>query len=83
MRDETPGCPPSFLAYLTSRYSEDSELALFDRVRLKTILFLRTSTKYDVAQIKRVLDEMEMTGLRGLTLERAIVYGKVSSADRI
>lgn len=77
MREQASGCPPTFLAYLISRYSAESELALFDRVRLKTILFLRASTKYDVAKIKKDLDDMELQGLRGLTLERAIVYGKV------
>lgn len=69
--------PPTFLAFLTSRYSTDAPRALLDRVRLKAALFLSGSTKYDVQAAKQELEEMEVRGLRGLTLERAIVYGKV------
>uniref|UniRef100_A0A0K3C490 BY PROTMAP: gi/472583522/gb/EMS21155.1/ TGF beta receptor associated protein [Rhodosporidium toruloides NP11] gi/647396884/emb/CDR39543.1/ RHTO0S04e06238g1_1 [Rhodosporidium toruloides] n=1 Tax=Rhodotorula toruloides TaxID=5286 RepID=A0A0K3C490_RHOTO len=69
--------PPTFLAFLTSRYSADSSRALLDRVRLKAALFLSGSTKYDVQAAKQELEEMEVKGLRGLTLERAIVYGKL------
>lgn len=69
--------PPTFLAFLTSRYSVDSSRALLDRVRLKAALFLSASTKYDVQAAKHELEEMEVKGLKGLTLERAIVYGKV------
>lgn len=69
--------PPSFLAFLTSQFSLDSPRVDFDRVRLKTILFLATSTNYDVPEVKKELEDLEMKGLRGLTLERAILYGKV------
>ncbi|BGP09381.1 hypothetical protein JCM10049v2_005249 [Rhodotorula toruloides] len=69
--------PPTFLAFLTSRYSVDSSRALLDRVRLKAALFLSASTKYDVQAAKHELEEMEVKGLKGLTLERAIVYGKL------
>ncbi|BGP33373.1 hypothetical protein JCM10296v2_005173 [Rhodotorula toruloides] len=69
--------PPAFLAFLTARSSADSSRALLDRVRLKAALFLSGSTKYDVQAAKQELEEMEVKGLRGLTLERAIVYGKL------
>lgn len=46
-------------------------------MRLKAILFLANSSNYDVTGVKKDLEEMEVNGLRGLTLERAIVYGKV------
>lgn len=52
-------------------------------MRLKAILFLGTSSKYDVAAMKQELEEMEVKGLRGLMLERAIVYGKVSSSGMV
>mgnify|MGYP001586933735 FL=1 len=41
------------------------------------MLFLNTSAQYDVPAMKAELEDMEVRGLRGLTLERAIVYGKV------
>ncbi|GAA6016850.1 hypothetical protein JCM11491_001827 [Sporobolomyces phaffii] len=74
--------PASFLDFLTAQYSasisaDDSRFSLLDRVRLKAILFLSTSSKYDVQDAKRQLEEMEMNGFRGLTLERVIVYGKL------
>lgn len=69
--------PPSFLGFLTSQYYLSSEHAMFDSVRLKAILFLRASSRYDVTSVKKDLEDMEKRGLRGLTLERAIVYGKV------
>ncbi|ORY74073.1 hypothetical protein BCR35DRAFT_293491 [Leucosporidium creatinivorum] len=74
----SPSPPPSFLSFLVSRYSSDSPNAQFDRVRLKAILFLGASSKYDVTAMKKELEEMEVKGLRGLTLERAIVYGKLN-----
>lgn len=52
-------------------------------MRLKAILFLGASSKYDVAAMKQELEEMEVKGLRGLTLERAIVYGKVRSVHNL
>ncbi|KAM0748698.1 hypothetical protein T439DRAFT_70364 [Meredithblackwellia eburnea MCA 4105] len=69
--------PPTFLSYLASSFNPSSENASFDQVRLKTILFLSNSAHYDTAAMKKELDEMELSGLRGLTLERAIVYGKL------
>lgn len=69
--------PPSFLFFLASRFAADSSHATFDRVRLKTILFLATSSNYDVTGTKQDLEGMEVKGLRGLTLERALVYGRV------
>ncbi|BGP41415.1 hypothetical protein JCM10449v2_005395 [Rhodotorula kratochvilovae] len=69
--------PPSFLSFLASRYAPDAPHALLDRVRLKTILFLGSSSKYDVQGVKTALEEMEMRGMRGLALERVIVYGKL------
>ncbi|KAK4698396.1 vacuolar protein sorting-associated protein 3, partial [Phenoliferia sp. Uapishka_3] len=69
--------PPSFLYFLASRFTTTSPHGTFDRVRLKAILFLNSSANYDVAATKKVLDDMEVRGLRGLTLERAIVYGKL------
>ena len=80
--DASPSPLPSFLSFLVSRYSVESAHAHFDRVRLKAILFLGTSSKYDVSGMKTDLEEMEMKGLRGLTLERAIVYGKVRATAR-
>lgn len=77
--ESSTSSPPTFLSFLTSRYSPESHFALLDRVRLKAILFLSTSSKYDVQDAKRELEELEMRGLRGLTLERIIVYGKVST----
>ncbi|GAA5904811.1 hypothetical protein JCM8208_001362 [Rhodotorula glutinis] len=78
---------PTFLSFLASRYSAsissadgDSATpphALLDRVRLKAILFLGHSTQYDVQSAKADLEEIEMKGMRGLTLERVIVYGKL------
>ncbi|BGP17675.1 hypothetical protein JCM10213v2_005713 [Rhodosporidiobolus nylandii] len=68
---------PTFLSFLTSRYSASSPHALLNRVRLKALLFLGASSKYDVEGAKQDLDEMEMEGMRGLTLERAVVYGKL------
>ena len=79
VRSLTPLSPPSFLHFLVSRYDLASPHVDFDRVRLKTILFLATSVNYDVAGTKKELEELELKGLRGLTLERAIVYGKVTS----
>ena len=73
----TESIPPSFLFFLASRFTTTSPQATFDRVRLKAILFLNNSPNYDVAAAKKELDEMEVRGFRGLTLERAIVYGKV------
>lgn len=73
----TSTTPPSFLAFLASRYDSSSVHASFDLARLKTILFLSTSSKYDVAGTKQELDEMELKGLKGLTMERVVVYGKV------
>lgn len=70
--------PPSFLAFLIERYSPDSPQALLDRVRLKALLFLSSSSKYDVEDAKKELEAMEVKGLKGLVLERAVVYGKVS-----
>lgn len=69
--------PPTLLSFLTSRYSAEGPHALLDRVRLKAILFLNTSAKYDVPSAKTDLEEIEVKGMRGLTLERVIVYGKV------
>ncbi|GAA5933539.1 uncharacterized protein JCM15063_001342 [Sporobolomyces koalae] len=69
--------PPTFLSFLTTRYSSESRFALLDRVRLKAILFLSHSTKYDVSDAKRELEDLEVKGARGLTLERTIVYGKL------
>ena len=46
-------------------------------MRLKAILFLGHSTQYDVQSAKADLEEIEIKGMRGLTLERVIVYGKV------
>ena len=73
----TSSTPPSFLAFLASRYDPSSVHASFDLARLKTILFLSTSSKYDVPGTKQELDEMELKGLKGLTMERVVVYGKV------
>lgn len=70
--------PPSFLEFLASRYSPDAPLALLNRIRLKALLFLDSSTKYDLEDAKKQLEAMEMKGLKGLTLERAVVYGKVT-----
>ncbi|KAI5477112.1 TGF beta receptor associated protein [Pseudohyphozyma bogoriensis] len=72
-----PTAPPTFLSFIAERYSPNSSQITFDRVRLKTILFLGKSKNYDVAGTKKDLEEMEVKGLRGLTLERAIVYGKL------
>ncbi|TNY19371.1 hypothetical protein DMC30DRAFT_448017 [Rhodotorula diobovata] len=69
--------PPTLLSFLTSRYSAEGPHALLDRVRLKAILFLNTSAKYDVPSAKTDLEEIEVKGMRGLTLERVIVYGKL------
>ncbi|GAA5972182.1 hypothetical protein JCM11641_002531 [Rhodosporidiobolus odoratus] len=69
--------PPAFLSFLTSRYDPSYPHALLDRVRLKAILFLGSSSKYDLQGAKQELEEMEMRGLRGLVLERVIVYGKL------
>ncbi|GAA5907483.1 uncharacterized protein JCM6883_001219 [Sporobolomyces salmoneus] len=69
--------PTTFLSHLTSLYSPSSRFAKLDRIRLKTILFLSTSSKYDLSETKNALEEMEMKGLKGLTLERVIVYGKL------
>ena len=80
VRSRSPLSPPSFLHFLVSRYDSASPHVNFDRVRLKTILFLATSVNYDAAGTKKELEELEMKGLRGLTLERAIVYGKVCLA---
>ncbi|GAA5826426.1 hypothetical protein JCM10212_004903, partial [Sporobolomyces blumeae] len=74
--------PPTFLSYLTSRYRPDGPHATVDRVRLKAILFLSTSNKYDVEDAKRELEELERNGSTGLTLERIVVYGKLK-LDRI
>ncbi|GAA5872000.1 hypothetical protein JCM1840_004768 [Sporobolomyces johnsonii] len=73
----SPSSPPSFLSFLTSHYDPNSPHAHLDRVRLKAILFLSGSSKYDVQGAKADLEDMEMKGLRGLTLERVIVYGKL------
>ncbi|GAA5956387.1 hypothetical protein JCM21900_000171 [Sporobolomyces salmonicolor] len=73
----SPSSPPSFLSFLTSHYDPNSPHAHLGRVRLKAILFLSGSSKYDVQGAKADLEEMEMKGLRGLTLERVIVYGKL------
>ncbi|GAA6055225.1 hypothetical protein JCM3770_000723 [Rhodotorula araucariae] len=69
--------PPTFLSFLASRYSPNEPYALLDRVRLKAILFLGSSSTYDVEGVKADLEEMEMRGMRGLALERVIVYGKL------
>lgn len=69
--------PPTFLHFLAARYSPDAPRALLNRIRLKALLFLNSSTKYDPEDAKKELEAMEMRGLRGLTLERAVVYGKV------
>lgn len=69
--------PATFLSFLTSRYDPTSPHANFDLARLKTILFLSTSANYDIPGTKKDLEDMELKGLRGLTLERAVVYGKV------
>ncbi|GAA6028594.1 hypothetical protein JCM8097_007301 [Rhodosporidiobolus ruineniae] len=69
--------PPTFLSFLTSRYSPSSPFAELDRVRLKALLFLGASSKYDVQGAKKELEEMEMRGERGLVLERVVVYGKL------
>ncbi|GAA5867831.1 hypothetical protein JCM8547_003390 [Rhodosporidiobolus lusitaniae] len=69
--------PPSYLSFLTSCYSPSSPHSLLDRVRLKALLFLGGSSKYDVQGAKKELEEMEVRGLRGLTLERVVVYGKL------
>ncbi|KAL8283319.1 hypothetical protein RQP46_005729 [Phenoliferia psychrophenolica] len=70
---------PSFLCFLASRFTTTSSSPheTFDRVRLKLVLFLNNSSNYDVAATKKELEDMEVRGLRGLTLERAIVYGKL------
>jgi hypothetical protein len=44
---------------------------------------LGTSSNYDLAGTKKELEGMEMRGLKGLTLERAIVYGRVSTSPYI
>ncbi|GAA6019435.1 hypothetical protein JCM8202_001808 [Rhodotorula sphaerocarpa] len=69
--------PPSLLGFLVSRYSPDKPHALLDRVRLKALLFLSSSAKYDVEHAKTELEAMETKGLKGLTLMRAVVYGKL------
>ncbi|GAA5879657.1 hypothetical protein JCM3774_002398 [Rhodotorula dairenensis] len=69
--------PPTFLHFLASRYSPDAPRALLNRIRLKALLFLNSSTKYDLEDAKKELEAMETRGLRGLTLERAVVYGKL------
>ncbi|GAA6015822.1 hypothetical protein JCM10207_008808 [Rhodosporidiobolus poonsookiae] len=68
---------PSFLSFLSSRYDSSSPHAALDRVRLKALLFLGGSSKYDLQGAKADLEEMEIKGLKGLTLERAVVYGKL------
>lgn len=75
---QSPAIPPTFLSYLAAQYTPESTHAAFDLVRLKTILFLGTSSNYDLPGTKKELEAMEMKGLKGLTLERAIVYGRVS-----
>lgn len=74
---DSTSAPPSFLSFLTNRYDPDSPHALLDRVRLKAILFLGSSSKYDLQGAKKEFEEMEVKGQRGLTLERVIIYGKV------
>ncbi|GAA5939746.1 hypothetical protein JCM3775_001615 [Rhodotorula graminis] len=83
----TTDSTPTFLSFLVSRYSASVSNAdgngaapahaLLDRVRLKAILFLGHSTQYDVQSAKADLEEIEIKGMRGLTLERVIVYGKL------
>lgn len=70
---------PTFLSFISGRFDSNSIHATFDSARLKTILFLSTSSNYDILAIKKSFEDMESKGLRGLTLERAIVYGKVST----
>ncbi|GAA5852101.1 hypothetical protein JCM9279_005057 [Rhodotorula babjevae] len=88
LAQSTSDSTPTFLSFLASRYSASiasADLgdnsapshALLDRVRLKAILFLGHSTQYDVQSAKADLEEIEMKGMRGLTLERVIVYGKL------
>ncbi|GJN90241.1 hypothetical protein Rhopal_003240-T1 [Rhodotorula paludigena] len=74
---DSTSAPPSFLSFLTNRYDPDSPHALLDRVRLKAILFLGSSSKYDLQGAKKEFEEMEVKGQRGLTLERVIIYGKL------
>ncbi|GAA5915979.1 hypothetical protein JCM6882_003485 [Rhodosporidiobolus microsporus] len=69
--------PPTSLSFLTTRYDPSSPHALLDRVRLKALIFLGGSSKYDVQGAKKELEEMEVRGLRGLALERVVVYGKL------
>ena len=79
MRSVTAG---SFLSHLTTAFEADATNAQFDRIRMKTILFLGASSKYDFDRVKKRLDDLEMKGNRGLAYERSIVYGKVSSGER-
>ncbi|GAA5825001.1 hypothetical protein JCM11251_006058 [Rhodosporidiobolus azoricus] len=69
--------PPTFLSFLTTSYDTSSPHALLDRVRLKALIFLACSSKYDISGAKKELEAMEVKGLRGLTLERVVVYGKL------
>ncbi|KAM0786374.1 hypothetical protein ACM66B_001842 [Microbotryomycetes sp. NB124-2] len=65
------------LNFLLSTFDGEGDHAQFDRTRLKLVVFLAHSSKYSRESVKTRLDELEKRGMRGLTLERVIVYGKL------
>jgi hypothetical protein len=69
--------PISFLAFLSSHLPDSPARTL----RFKTILFLQGSQRYDYDEIRQTLESDDAT-LGVLSLERAIVYGKVRSPAR-
>ncbi|KAK4050303.1 hypothetical protein OIV83_003624 [Microbotryomycetes sp. JL201] len=67
----------TLLSHLLARAEPDAIFPEFERARLRLVIFLSHSNEYSRERVKTRLEEMEKRGLRGLTLERAIVYGKL------
>ncbi|GAA5958846.1 hypothetical protein JCM3765_000755 [Sporobolomyces pararoseus] len=69
----------TFLSFLIEQYSPTCRFSTLDRIRLKTILLLTISNKYDLNDSKTRLEEIEIKNGGGgcLTFERVIVYGKL------
>ncbi|GAA5979077.1 hypothetical protein JCM5350_007058 [Sporobolomyces pararoseus] len=75
----TSSSSSTFLSFLIDQHSASSQFSSLDQLRLKLILLLSTSSKYDLNDTKTRLEEMEIkNGLKGgLTFERVIIYGKL------
>lgn len=66
----------SFLSFLVDKHEPASPQADFTTARLKAVLLLSTGSAYDPAQLKTRIDELSARS-GALTLERAVVYGKL------